>query len=144
MYRFIEMRASQFMTAPAFTVSPEMTLGELEILFEQRDYNGFPVVENGRMAGLVTKFDFLKAFAFTTTSLVPRYEELMRRPLRTVMTTDIVAVDPEMHLTRVLELMLTRKARSFPVVDGAAVVGVISREDIMTALRRATTEGPGL
>jgi CBS domain-containing protein len=96
------------------------------------------------MVGLVTKFDFLKAFAFTTSQLVPHYDELMQRTVGEVMTTDVISVDPDMRLTRVLELMLSRKARSFPVVSGATVVGVISREDIMRALKQATSSGAGL
>ncbi|MGO9702550.1 MAG: CBS domain-containing protein [Xanthobacteraceae bacterium] len=48
---------------------------ELEALFEKHDFNSFPVVEEGRMLGIVTKFDFLRAFAFTTGQMVPHYDE---------------------------------------------------------------------
>jgi CBS domain-containing protein len=141
MYRFIEMRVGQFMTAPAVTVAPDLSLRELDQLLATRDFNGLPVVDGGRMVGLVTKFDFLKAFAFTTSQIVPHYDELMQRTVGEVMTTDVISVDPDMRLTRVLELMLSRKARSFPVVSGTTVVGVISREDIMRALKQATASG---
>ena len=33
------------------------------------------------MLGIVTKFDFLRAFAFTTGQMVPNYDELIRRPV---------------------------------------------------------------
>ena len=65
------------------------------------------------MLGIVTKFDFLRAFAFTTGQMVPHYAELMRRPVAEMMTE---AVEPEEPLTRVLQLMVSLKTRSFPVV----------------------------
>ena len=116
-----------------------MTLRDLEALFERYDFNAFPVMEGERIVGLVTKFDFLKAFIFTTRQLVPRYDDLMMRTVGDVMIKDIVHVDSEAPLTRVLEQMIKLKARSFPVLDGdRRLVGMISREDLMRALHRAT------
>ncbi|MFX8660890.1 CBS domain-containing protein, partial [Acinetobacter baumannii] len=79
--------------------------------------NAFPVVENGKLTGFVTKFDFLKAFQFTTSQLVPHYDELMRKTVRDVMSTNIVSVTIEQPLTRALQLMIETRARSFPVVN---------------------------
>ena len=70
MYRFIECTAGQYMTSTVKTVTREVTLRELETLFEQYDFNSFPVVEEGRMLGIVSKFDFLKAFAFTPAQMM--------------------------------------------------------------------------
>ena len=115
-------------------------MGELAALFEH-DFNSFPVLENGKMLGIVTKLDFLRAFAFTSGQLVPHYDELMKRSVADVMTEAVVQVEPATPLTRVLQLMVTLKARSFPVVgaDGR-LVGIVSREDVMRALREATRE----
>ena len=139
MYRFLECTADQYMTRAVITVTREVTLRELEGLFEKHDFNSFPVLEEGKMLGIVTKFDFLKAFAFTTHQMVPHYEDLMKRPVSEMMTERVVPVEPVTPLTRVLELMVALKARSFPVVGPARqLVGIISREDVMRALREAT------
>src|SRR6516162_139029 len=104
-------------------------------------FNSFPFVEEGKMLGIVTKFDFLRAFAFTTGQMVPHYDELMKRPVAEVMTEAVVHVEPTAPLTRVLQLMVSLKARSFPVVGAERqLVGIISREDVMRALRDATRE----
>ena len=139
MYRFLEYTAGQYMTHPVRTVTRRTTMRELEGLFDKHDFNAFPVVEGGRMVGLVTKFDFLKTFAFTTNQLLPQYDELMKRTVGEVMTEAVVHVEPAAPLTRVLQLMVHLRARSFPVVapDGH-LVGIIAREDIMRALREAT------
>lgn len=139
MYRFLECRVGEYMTRSVTTVTRQVTMRELGALFEQHDFNAFPVVEKGEMLGIVTKFDFLRAFAFTTGQMVPHYEELMSRPVAEVMTEAVVHVEPTASLTRVLQLIVSLKTRSFPVVDAdRQLVGVISREDVMRALREAT------
>jgi CBS domain-containing protein len=139
MYRFLECTAGQFMACAVMTVTRGCTMRELEALIEKHDFNSFPVVEDGRILGIVTKLDFLRAFAFTTGQMVPHYDELMRRTVAEMMTEAVVHVEPTAPLTRVLELMVSLKTRSIPVMspDGR-LAGMISREDVMRALREAT------
>ena len=99
-YRFLECSVDQCMTHEVVSVTRTVTLRELEALFERNDFNAFPVLEEGRVLGLVTKFDFLKAFAFTTGQLVPHYDELMGRTVGEVMTEAVVHVEPTAPLTR--------------------------------------------
>jgi CBS domain-containing protein len=128
------------MTRAVTTVTRQLSLRDLEALFEKHDFNSFPVVEEGKMVGIVTKFDFLKAFAFTTGQIVPHYDDLMKRPVAEIMTEAVVHVEPTTPLTRVLEMMVNLKTRSFPVIGpGRELVGMISREDVMRALREATS-----
>ena len=76
--------------------------------------NGFcaasEAVEAGKMLGIVTKFDFLHAFAFTTRQIVPHFDELMRRTVADVMTEAVVHVELAAPLTRVLQLMEASRA----------------------------------
>jgi CBS domain-containing protein len=114
---------------------------ELEELFEKHDFNSFPVVEGGKMLGIVTKFEFLRAFAFTTGQMVPHYDELMRRPVAEVMTEAVVHVELAAPLTRVLQLLVSHKSRSFPVIwPDHQSVGMICREDVIRALKEATQD----
>jgi CBS domain-containing protein len=123
------------MTRSVKTVSPQVTMRELELLFKQHDFNSVPVVANGNVVGIVTEFDFLRAFAFTTDQMLPQYEELMSRPVAEVMTREIVHVEPATPLTRVLQLMVNLKTRSLPVLSAPShLAGIISREDVMRAL----------
>jgi CBS domain-containing protein len=139
MYRFLECTASQYMTPSVVTVTRQITVSELGKLFELHDFNSFPVVEDGKVLGIVTKFDFLKTFAFTTGQILPQYDELMRRPVAEIMTETVVHVEPFAPLTRVLQLMVSLKARSFPVVGPQGqLLGIISREDVIRALKLAT------
>ena len=135
MYRFLEYTADQYMTPTVASVTRQCTIGEAETLFAQHDFNAFPVVEDGKLLGIVTKFDFLRAFAFTTGQMVPRYDELMKRTLGELMTEAVIHVEAKTPLTRVLQLMVSLKLRSFPVLGpDRQLLGMISRGDVMRAL----------
>jgi CBS-domain-containing membrane protein len=139
MYQFLGCRADQYMTRSVITVTPQVTLRDLKALFDKHDFNSLPVVDGGKMVGIVTKFDFLKTFALTTSQMVPHYDDLMKRPVQQIMTECVSSIEPTTPLTRVLELMVTLKARSFPVVDARSeLVGMISRADVMRALGEST------
>ena len=139
MFRFLESTAAQYMTSKVKSVTRQCTMGELETLFAQHDFDALPVVDNGHMLGIVTKFDFLRAFGFTTGQMVPSYEELMKRTVGEVMTEGVVHVEPTTPLTRVLQLMVSLKLRSFPVLGpDRQLLGMISRGDVMRALKQAT------
>jgi len=139
MYRFLQGTAEQYMTRAVTTVTRRTTMRELGALIEKHDFNSFPVVEDGKVLGIVTKFDFLRAFAFTTGQMTPQYDELMRRPVSEMMTEAVVHVEPAAPLTRVLQLMVSLKSRSFPVIGSdRQLAGMISREDVICALKEAT------
>jgi len=142
MYGFVGCTAGQFMTRTVITVNRQTTMRGLAVLFEKHDYNAFPVLEDGRRCGIISKFDFLHAFAFTTGQVVPHYNELMNRTTAEVMTEAVVHVDPASPLTRVLQLMVSLKTRSFPVMSAdGQLEGMISREDVMRALKETTQPG---
>jgi CBS domain-containing protein len=65
----------------------------------------------------------------------------MRRTIGEVMTEAVVHVEPATPLTRVLQLMVNLKLRSFPVLGpDRQLLGVISRGDVMRALGKAAQE----
>jgi CBS domain-containing protein len=137
MYEFLEYQVADAMTYQPVTITRGTSLAEVEALFEQHDFNCLPVSEAGGLLGIVTKLDLLKAFAFSPRTIVPHYDEIMHRPAETVMTHRPVTVTPDMPLTRLLELMRETRYRSFPVMVGALLIGMISREDVLHALGRA-------
>jgi CBS domain-containing protein len=138
MYEFIYYRVAHVMTKSPVVVRAQTPLSAVEEIFEHHDFNTVPVVDDeNRLLGVLSKLDFLKAFVFTTESVVPRYEELMRRPAEAIMTRQPLTVDPEMPLTRVLEDMVMSRHKSFPVLEAGRVVGMVAREDVLRALRQA-------
>ena len=144
MYEFLQWRVEDVMSKP-LCIEPSASLAEAEQLLERHGYNALPVVDaEGVLLGVVTSLDLLRAFDFSEDAILPDYEKIMRRNVAAVMSRDAQSVAPRAPLTRVLRKLVDTRNKSFPVVDGARVVGVIAREDVMQALRRARAgEKPG-
>ena len=139
MYEFLQYRVCDAMTADPIAISPASKLREVEELFENHDFNGVPVVDaQRRLLGVVTKFDLLKAFSFDAHALVPHYDEIMEQPAEAVMSRDPVSVAPQLPLSRLLQKMVEMRVKSLPVVENGRLVGIVAREDLLKALRRAT------
>jgi CBS domain-containing protein len=116
-YRFLEARVGDYMARDVVTVPGEVTIGELERLFDAHGYEAFPVADDGRLVGIVTRFDVLRVFLFRTDRVVPQYEELAKRSAGEVMTPAAVTFAPDEPLTRVLQALVERRVKSFPVLD---------------------------
>jgi CBS domain-containing protein len=129
------------MTRTVTTVRRDLTIREVNDMFERDDFNSYPVQEDEQVVGIVTKFDLLRCFAFTPSQIVPRDADLMKRTVADVMTSDFIYVRPETRLTRVLQLMVEHRLRSIPVIDGdQKLAGIIAREDILKALAETADE----
>jgi CBS domain-containing protein len=138
-YEFLDYRVVDAMTSNPVCIGPDASIAETEALLERHDFNALPVAgPRGELLGVVTKLDLLRAFRFTDDHMFPPYEQVMAQPVRSVMTADVATVTPRTPLTRVLETLVRTRSKSLPVVEDGAVVGVIAREDVLAALRRAT------
>src|SRR5262249_52791321 len=118
----------------------DATLAEVEQILDRTGFNGLPVVKGGALVGFVTSLDLLAAFRFTPDTILPSYDEIMQHRVSTVMAKQPAVVPPTMRLTRGLQQLVDTRNKSFPVIDrkGDRLVGVVAREDVMAALRRAS------
>ena len=141
MYKFLEQTVDDYMTRNVRAVPRDLNMLELSDMFEQDDFNGYPVEEDGQVVGIVTKFDILKCFAFTPSQILPRYHDLMSRRVSDVMTPEFIYVSPDTRLTRALQIMVDHRIRSIIVLDHAQkLVGIIAREDVIAALKASAKD----
>ena len=139
MYEFLEETVANNMVRRVRTVAPETTVRDLYRLFATDGFDAFPVVQDQHnlLMGMVSKLDALKVFAFTQQQVLPPYQGGLAATVDHIMTRDVVAVDPETRLQRVLQLMVEHRVKSLPVVDQERkLVGIIAREDVMRAMER--------
>jgi CBS domain-containing protein len=139
MYEFLQETVDGNMTRSVRSIAPETTIGDLYRLFAADDFESYPVVRGQALVGVVSKLDALKVFALSQDHILPQYKEGMATTVEEIMTSDVVAVDTESKLQRVLELMVKHRLKSLPVVDQERnLVGIIAREDVMRAMERST------
>ena len=138
MNEFIYYQVRDVMTPSPITVGQDITLSEAEAIFEKHGFNGFPVVdERNQLIGIVTKFDLLSAFSAAKGTSVPQYDTIMGQTISQVVKKKLYAFFRETPLTRVLDKMIETGHNSFPVVEGEGVIGIVTREDVLRALRKA-------
>jgi len=144
-----EMRVAEIMHTDWPTLGLESTVEEAIKLFAEAHISGAPVVEDGRLAGIITEGDLIfqdaevKAPGFLDIlgGLVPlgNTEEYRREALKSagvtvgeVMTGDLITVIPEATLAETATVMAGERKKILPVVDGDRLAGVITRIDILT------------
>ena len=139
MYEFLQETVENNMTRNVRSVAPGTTVGDLYRLFAADDFDAYPVVRAGALVGVVSKLDALKVFTLSQDHILPQYQEGVTTTVEKIMTRDVVTVDSEAKLQRVLELMVKQKVKSLPVVAHEGNLrGIIAREDVMRAMERST------
>lgn len=118
------LRAADIMQRRVETLSSQMAIDEVIQAFSRSHHRGFPVLEDGRLVGIVTQSDLNES---PISSMVPN------RTLADIMTPHPVAVGPDTTLTHVLHLLNSLKISRIPVVEGTKLVGIITRGDIIRA-----------
>ena len=120
---------------PTFiTVAPEDTLGEVAERMMRQNVGAVIVKDFGRLIGILTERDMLRAMAARVHTSEAR--------VRQWMTPDPITAAPDMPLEEASEVMLDNGFRHLPVVDGTTVLGVVSLRRVIGGRRQAASERP--
>lgn len=151
------MKASEIMVEGPniVTIGPDDSIFTAIRLMLKKGISGLPVVETGagltpRIVGIVTEGDFLRRRETQTVRRRPRWLEFLVGPgklaeeyahasgrkVREVMTAPVISVSEDAPLADVVQLMEQRRIRRVPVIRGDALVGIITRANILRALVR--------
>ena len=114
------------------TVAPEDTLGEVAEKMNQQNVGAVIVRDYGRLIGILTERDMLRAMASRVHTSDAR--------VRQWMTADPVTASPEMPLDDAAQVMLDNGFRHLPVVDGSTVLGVVSLRRVLGGRRQPAPE----
>jgi CBS domain-containing protein len=124
------------MSSDPVTIDPQTTLPEANRLMKECGIRRLPVVDNGRLVGIVTLGDIREASPSNATSL-SIYELnylIARLTVGHIMTREPITIAPDSSIEAAARLMLEHKVSSLPVVDGNKVVGIITESDIFRLL----------
>ena len=112
------MKVKELMTAEPVTLAPDATLGEAATLMKQEDCGSIPIVQGGRLVGIVTDRDIVvRAIASGKDPRSTRVSE--------VMSADPVTIGPEDDAKDAERLMAERQIRRLPVADDGKLVGIL-------------------
>jgi CBS-domain-containing membrane protein len=151
------MFASDIMTSPVKTISPDATIEEAIGLLLSAHVTGLPVMDaDGRLVGLVSEGDFLHRAELGTAKRKPRWIEFLLGPgeiaesyvlshgrkVHDIMTRDVATIGESASINEVVEVMERRNVKRVPVVSGDRLVGIITRSDLLRALAKACAVKP--
>lgn len=132
------MQVWQLMASDLLTLEANTTLDVAEDLMQLKRIRHLPVVEQGRLVGLVTQRDLFLAGVSSVLNFrrTAEKEWLGRIKIAEVMTTDLITVAPETDIEEAVARMLEHKIGCLPVVAAGKLVGLLSETDCLRYLRR--------
>ena len=131
------LRVGELMTRPAICVSSETSLGEARQLMKQHAFRRLPVVDEGKLVGILTLEDVRGAWPSEITTLNRFEQDYLIRQVKVerVMNREVITVAPEARLVKAARLMIDHKIGALPVVSRQGqVIGIVTESDIFRAL----------
>ena len=128
-------RVRDCMTRDPTTVNPNDSLQRVVELLRRRDIRSVPVLENGRLIGIVTDRDVRQVAPgyplLHDEKEIRRYTE--RLNVTAAMTADPMTIAPDAPLVDAAKVLETYRISSLPVVEGTELVGMLTVTDLLRA-----------
>ncbi|HHS97105.1 MAG TPA: CBS domain-containing protein [Chloroflexi bacterium] len=116
------LTVEQIMSRGVQVLSPDTTVAEADDRMRRTGHEGFPVVEKGRVVGLLTRRAVDRAIQFG----------MAAAPVRQVMEPGSVTITPRDSVEKLRRLMIETGWGQVPVVEDGKIVGVVTRTDLIT------------
>jgi acetoin utilization protein AcuB len=125
-----------WMTRNPIVAAPNLTIKAAWRLLQERRIRHLPVVEGGKLVGIVTDRDLRRVLPSPATSLeIHELNYLLDKiTVAEVMTKDVITTTPFALIPDVARTLLRNRIGALPVVEGGTLVGVISQTDVLEAL----------
>lgn len=127
------------MTVEVLSIAPDSTLPEARRLMSSKKVRRLPVVDAGKLVGIISLSDVDEASpsSASTLSIWELNYVLAKLQVKEVMTRDPVTVTPETTVGETARLMAQKKIGGIPVVDAAgALAGIVTESDIFRLVAR--------
>jgi CBS domain-containing protein len=119
------MKVVELMNKNVVTCHPTEKLNIILNKLELFNIAGMPVVDKGKLVGIICQSDILKGLKNGT---------MGELSVADVMTTDVVTVPPTESAVLVARIMVEKHINRVPIVENEKVVGIVTRGDIIKAV----------
>jgi CBS domain-containing protein len=154
------MKIREIMTPEVITVDTNASVADIaDILFKHR-FHGIPVVEKGKLAGIITESDFFLKDSINT--YLPAYvqfikenrvidnlpediqakiKKLINVKARDIMTRDPLVAFSDMEATELMEIIKKTTFTTFPVIDEKKnILGIVTLSDILGIVKSGSRQ----
>ena len=134
----------EIMTTRVIWVKKDATFREMATALREHRVSAFPVVDDGKVIGVVSEADMLNKEALddepgVISGILHHRDQAKARGVTAgdLMTTAVVAVRPDDTVEHAAKLMYDRRVKRLPVTDeNGRLVGIISRADVLSVFDR--------
>jgi len=119
------MKVVELMNKNVVTCHPTEKLSVIVNKLELFNIAGMPVVEKGKLIGIICQSDMLKGLKTAT---------MQDLTVKDVMETNVVFVSPTESVVVVARIMVEKHINRIPIVENESVVGIVTRGDIIKAV----------
>ncbi len=128
------MIVRNWMRAHPMVVDSDILLSEAKRILTENNLHGLPVVDNGRLRGLITRANCLRAahFALRTQNTDELNFFSGRLKVKDLMVRNPATVDADDTMEHCLQLGQKLGVAQFPVMDQGQVVGIISANEVFS------------
>jgi len=119
------MKVVELMNKNVVTCHPTEKLSVIVNKLELFNIAGMPVVEKGKLVGIICQSDMLKGLKTAT---------MQDLTVKDVMETNVVFVSPTESVVVVARIMVEKHINRIPIVENESVVGIVTRGDIIKAV----------
>jgi CBS domain-containing protein len=113
----------EVMTSEVKACEPDTTVAEAAKVMAKEDVGPVPIVEEGRLTGIVTDRDIV-------VRVVAEGRDPSSTTVGEIASRDVVTVSPDDDLDTALKHLAQNQVRRIPVVDGGRLVGIVAQADI--------------
>lgn len=132
------MKVRDRMTAEVFTIGMDANVNEAFRIMKEKNIRRLPVMNQGRLAGIITLGDLNQAAPSAATSLsIHELNYLLARTrVKDVFPPhqELITVTPQTYIETAAKLMLQHQVSGLPVMEGDQLVGIITETDLFRAL----------
>lgn len=130
------MNVGRRMSHPVITVEPNTPITRVHELMAHEKIHQTPVVKNGKLVGIVSEKDILKAYPSPVTSLsVWEITSLLGKiTVKDIMVKKILTVTEATPIEEAARMMVDNQVGCLPVMRGEELVGIITRSDLFSIM----------
>jgi CBS domain-containing protein len=119
---------ADYMTRDVTTLTPDMEVLAAIHLLIRNGYSGCPVVEHGKLIGMLSEKDCLKV------ALTAGLEGTAAGTVREFMSSTISSLTPETTILEAATKFMDAHFKRYPVIKDGKLVGQLSRSDVLRAI----------
>ena len=118
-----QLLASKFIPS-VWSISPETTTYDAIKILADKGIGALPVMQGDELVGVFSERDYAR-------KVILKGKSSLDTPVREIMSTDVVTVNPNQSNEECMQLMTDKRIRHLPVLDNGKLIGVLSIGDLV-------------